>query len=108
MGTLCRTRVGPFFKEDGLSLEDLNREPLQCQPVEKALAELPTTTLSEEEVNRFVQGQFLPLTATHNDSSKPKVQELAVFGPNGRLLGVGMKDEEEGLFKPVKVLQRAP
>jgi tRNA pseudouridine55 synthase len=103
---LRRTRVGPFMAESALSLEC---EPALARarllPSELAVAELPRTTLSPDDVKRFCQGQAVALpeisaTAVGSEADGG----IAVFDSAQRLLAVAEYDVEKQVLRPAKVL----
>lgn len=83
---LRRTAVGPFGVGEAVTLEALaaaepGRAPLL--PVEVLVRGLARRDCQPEEAVRFAHGQEL-------DEASPPGVELAVFGPGGRFLGVGL------------------
>jgi len=84
---LRRTAVGPFRLEDATSLEALEvAGPVggraRLLPVEVLVQGLPRFDCRAAEAQRFSHGQEIAATAT------PGPAEVAVFGPEGRFLGV--------------------
>jgi tRNA pseudouridine55 synthase len=97
VGTLRRTRVGPFAAEGALTLET---EPEEARrrllPAKQALAELPHLTLAADEVRRLGHGQAVR-------SAGAAADEVAVFDEHGGLVGVARWDQREQLLRPEKM-----
>jgi tRNA pseudouridine55 synthase len=84
---LRRTAVGPFRLEDATALAVLEAEGPEAArrrllPVEVLVEGLPRRDCREAEALRFTQGQEIAAAT----GAPP---EVAVFGPEGRFLGVG-------------------
>jgi tRNA pseudouridine55 synthase len=84
---LRRTVVGPFRLDDALTLEALDAlgpEAARARllPLELLIRALPRRDCDAVDARRFTQGQ--QISAGPGPSA-----ELAVFGPDGRFLGVG-------------------
>lgn len=81
---LRRTAVGRFRLEDATTLETLEGEGpggrARLLPVDILVQDLPRWDCAAAEALRFTQGQQIP-AANHGP-------EVAVFGPEGRFLGV--------------------
>jgi tRNA pseudouridine55 synthase len=84
---LRRTSVGPFRLEEAVGLDVLEAEGPEAArgrllPVEVLVAGLPRRECHEAEARRFMHGQEL-------EGGPGAPPEVAVFGPEGRFLGVG-------------------
>jgi tRNA pseudouridine55 synthase len=95
MKSLVREAVGPFRREDALSLEEMaERGAPPLVPMEQAL-DLPTVAVSNEDAARLTQGQgveaFLPFPpgATVALLHRERLRALACL--------------EDGMYKPFKV-----
>lgn len=99
---LRRTAVGPFTLEEAATLEELERLGVEgarsrLLPLEVLVAGLPRVEGSAEDALRFTQGQVL-----EREGFLPGT-EAAVFGPDGRFLGVG-RCEAPGCLAPLRLL----
>ena len=98
---LRRTAVGPFGLAETVTLEALAAEsPEQAWerllPVEVLVRGLGRRECAPEEAARFMHGQDL-------EAAAPPGAELAVFGPDGRFLGVGLAGPGERLL-PLRLM----
>jgi tRNA pseudouridine55 synthase len=96
---LTRTRIGPFHIADALGPETLTPEsiPGHLRPAVEAVAGLPRIMLTAEQVARVGLGQALPLADL-------PAGEIALIGPDGRLVAVAESDARSGLVHPRRVL----
>lgn len=87
MSSLVRTRVGPFSREDAVSLEDLSpgRVDEALLPADRAIPEAPLLHADVEDAHRFGNGQ--PLRA-----AGLRGEHVWVYDPDGRLIGLGSAD----------------
>lgn len=89
--TLRRTRVGPFTAEQGIGLEaGADAARARLAPLDRALADLPRTTLDGEAARRFCHGQAveIPLGIPGSDAGR-----VAVYGPTNEILGLAGRPE---------------
>ncbi|QVL34329.1 tRNA pseudouridine(55) synthase TruB [Telmatocola sphagniphila] len=95
---LEREAVGPFDLSDPLPV-DCNFEMIQraVMPMESAIAGMPREQISEEEIAKLYQGQFL------NRLGQPDLEELALFDQKGVLQGIVSR--KEGTLYPQKVFK---
>jgi tRNA pseudouridine55 synthase len=98
---LRRTAVGPFDLADAVSLEALAAASAEqarerLLPVEVLVRGLGRRECDPEEAARFMHGQDL-------EAAAPAGAELAVFGPDGRFLGVGLAGPGERLL-PLRLM----
>jgi tRNA pseudouridine55 synthase len=100
---LRRTAVGPFRIEDATALDRLERDGEAARrallPPEALVAALPRIEASEVEAERFGHGQPIAREAFAAGA------ELALFGPGGRFLGVGV-GEPGGIIAPLRLVAR--
>jgi tRNA pseudouridine55 synthase len=102
---LRRTRIGPFTVEEALPLDaDAETAHARLLPPEKAVAELPSVVLPDEERKRLVQGQSVAFSPPGGTPLSPN-GEAAVFDTAGRLTAVAVFDPQRRRLRPVKVLQ---
>jgi tRNA pseudouridine55 synthase len=98
---LRRTGVGPFRLEDALPLARLEEDPeggrATLLPPEALVAGLPRLEVSPEDARRFCHGQPIP------GEGAPPLAEMALFGPGGRFLGVGLEGPD-GRVAPVRLV----
>ncbi len=107
---LRRTRVGPFAKEDAISLEKLaalgHSAPLAdyLLPVETALDVIPALVLTEAEARRLQRGQPLPVLPVASRSPLTDIAQGAVVCAmaEGRL--VALARIRGGEIWPLRVL----
>ena len=107
---LRRTRVGPFAKEDAISLEKLaalgHSAPLAdyLLPVETALDVIPALVLTEVEARRLQRGQPLPVLPVASRSPLTDIAQGAVVCAmaEGRL--VALARIRGGEIWPLRVL----
>ena len=103
LAALRRTAVGPFRIERALTLQTLAEEPVKGRaallPLESLVAGLARLDAGADEAQRFAHGQAIAGTGLAEGA------ELAVFGPAGRLLGVG-RAAAGGLVQPLRLLAR--
>jgi tRNA pseudouridine55 synthase len=102
VGTLRRTRVGPFTAEDAVTLETAP-ETVRARllPVEAAVAELPRLSLSDAEVTRLCQGQRIH---ARESSGLQGETEVAVYDARNQLVAVATYDAARRFLSPAKVL----
>lgn len=86
---LRRTAVGPFALDQACTLDALesagvDRARELLLPVEVLVGGLPRLDCREAEATSFIQGREIPAPDV------PSGTEVAVFGPAGRFLGVGL------------------
>jgi tRNA pseudouridine55 synthase len=106
---LVRTRIGPFSLEDAVDLdrvvsaEELLRDHLR--PLTDAVFDWTSLTLDPEQRSRIERG--LSLAADRLVGGVPPPGELALIGPDGRLVALARHDAAEGVVRPWKVLGRS-
>ncbi|HUP96437.1 MAG TPA: tRNA pseudouridine(55) synthase TruB [Usitatibacter sp.] len=103
---LRRTAVGRFRLEDACDLAELEAGGVDSArarllPLEVLVEELPRREGSAEEALRFAQGQVLDAPGLGPGD------EVAVFAPTGRFVGVG-RAEVEGRLAPLRLLATGP
>lgn len=98
---LVRTRIGTFSLDDAIDPTTLTAEtiPGLLRPASDALAALPSVSLTEEQVADVARGRAIVLAAPAG--------EVALLGPDGRLVAVGESDPETGRINPRRVLEGA-
>ena len=97
MSALERTAIGPFRRENALSLETLSEETLRqhLQPPELALAELPRLTLSDRQVEDISHGRTIAC-------EEIACEEIAAVDGQGRLRAI-LTPRGRGRLKPARV-----
>jgi tRNA pseudouridine55 synthase len=105
VGSLRRTRVGPFAVEDAVTL-DASPETVRARllPVESAVAELPQVRLAGAKVTRLCQGQTIPLGAGQLSPSVPAGAEVLVLDGSERAVVIALFDAARQTLRPGKVL----
>ena len=104
LGALMRTEVGPFRLAEAHALADLECAPEAARfglllPVDRLLAHLPPVELDPGAAERFAHGQSVMAPA------EPLSGPLRVYGPGGRLLGVG-DCGADGIVRPRRVIRQ--
>jgi tRNA pseudouridine55 synthase len=99
---LRRTTVGGFELGDAVALstieaEGVEKARLRLLPVDVLVRSLPRQDCPPEEALRFTQGQPVRWPA-----GRPG-EELALYGPGGRFLGVGLCDQP-GQASPARLM----
>lgn len=100
---LRRTSVGPFRLEHAWTLDAVRDEPDRARaallPPEALVGGLGRLDASASDAERFGNGQAIARVGNAGE------EEIAVFGPEGRFLGVGMA-RPEGLVQPLRLIAR--
>jgi tRNA pseudouridine55 synthase len=96
ISALRRTRVGPFTEEDAVVVDDVATNPAALRPVETALGELPSISVSRDMASRLMRGQSIILRGREAPLSG---KIYATCG--GVLVAVG--DVERGELVPHRV-----
>jgi tRNA pseudouridine55 synthase len=101
---LRRTAVGALRLEDAVTLDRLERAGTEgarglLRPLEVLVAGLPRWDSPAEGARRFIHGQVVEYPGRAGD-------EIAVFGPEGRFIGVG-RCETDGRLAPLRLLATA-
>ena len=102
---LRRTAVGALRVDDATTLQRLEQAGIDAaraflQPLEVLVAGLPRWDSPPDQARRFAHGQVVEYRGTAG-------AEVALFGPQGRFIGVG-RCEEGGRLAPVRLLTGAP
>ena len=61
VAALRRTRVGPFSERDAVMVDSVAGDPAALRPVESALGELPSVSVSRDMATRLMRGQSIIL-----------------------------------------------
>ncbi len=61
ISALRRTRVGPFTEDDAVVVEDVATDPAALRPVETALCDIPSISVSRDMATRLMRGQSIIL-----------------------------------------------
>jgi tRNA pseudouridine55 synthase len=61
ISALRRTRVGPFTEHDAVVVDDVATDPAALKPVEAALGEIPSISVSRDMATRLMRGQSIIL-----------------------------------------------
>lgn len=98
---LVRTRIGPFGLDDAIDPASVDAVSLPglVRPALEALAGLPVVSLTVDQVALVVQGRAVAAPA---DTALGG--EVALLGPDGRLVAVGVADPSTGRIAPRRVL----
>lgn len=100
---LRRTSVGAFRLEDAWTLDAVRDEPDRARvallPPQALVEGLGRLDASASDAERFGNGQAIVRAGSVGE------EEIAVFGPEGRFLGVGMAGPE-GLVQPLRLIAR--
>jgi tRNA pseudouridine55 synthase len=96
VAALRRTRVGPFTEGDAVVVDDLATDPAALRPVEMALNEIPSISVSRDMAARLMRGQSIILRGREAPLSG---KIYATCG--GVLVAVG--DVERGELVPHRV-----
>jgi tRNA pseudouridine55 synthase len=104
LGSLRRTRVGPFDVAGAIGLDELEQlAPSQRRalllPVDALLQTLPRIDLDVQDCEQLARGRQISCGAASADRAR-------VYGPQGRLLGVASVDH--GLLIARRLLSQAP
>jgi len=96
VSALRRTRVGPFSEADAVMADDVADTPEALRPVETALSEIPSVTVSRDMALRLMRGQPIILRGREAPLSGK------IYATCGGLL-VAVGDVEQGEFVPHRV-----
>jgi tRNA pseudouridine55 synthase len=101
---LVRTRIGPFSVQDAVDLDVLTEEslPQYLKPLLEAVTSLPTIALDEAQVTLVAHGR--PLDAGRLSALAIPSGEVALVGPDGRLVALARSDSGRQTVRPHKVL----
>jgi tRNA pseudouridine55 synthase len=100
---LVRTRIGPFELETTVDPMTLTRETLaeKLYPLLAAVPDLPVFTLSAAQAADVIQGRNLEMASLAGATRLEG--EIALVGPDGRLIAVACADCSQGTIHPRKV-----
>jgi tRNA pseudouridine55 synthase len=103
--TLVRTRIGPFPIEQAVAPEDLSAETLalHLRPALEAVAELPRLVLGPGQAVAVAAGRQLPAGELGFDPAAVPTGEVALIGPDGRLVALAEFRPAEATIQPRKV-----
>ncbi|MCE5199927.1 MAG: tRNA pseudouridine(55) synthase TruB [Armatimonadota bacterium] len=107
MSMLQRTRVGRFSIEDAATPEQLEQARIDgrledfVMSINDALCDMPYAEISESASLDALHGLVIPI-----DGDWPDGDTIRMLAPDGRLVGLGIVAEKEGLrvAKPKKIL----
>jgi tRNA pseudouridine55 synthase len=91
---LVRTAVGVFRIEQAAALDDLDIARDLLDPL-LAVEALPKVRVGAQEAADIRAGRFIP--------SQVQAEQLAIIGPDGKLLALAAPAREPGRLRPVKV-----
>ena len=102
MSELVRTAIGEFRVDDGVDPTGLTAETFAeaMLPPDLAVTDMQRVDLTADEAKQITNG--VPITP--REELTPR--ELAMFTPDGRLLGIG-KRKRGGMLWPVRVFNAA-
>jgi len=101
---LVRTRIGPFTLETAVDPTGLTAASIaaRLRPAAEALADLPAVRLDDAQRADVKLGRAVEVGA---DAGLPSLAgEVALFGPGGELVAVGVADPRLGRVAPRRVL----
>jgi tRNA pseudouridine55 synthase len=100
---LVRTRIGPFSLQSAVDPMSLSRETLaeKLYPPLTAVSDLPVFTLSAAQAADVAQGRNLASASLAGATGLEG--EIALLGPDGRLVAVACADRGQGTIHPRKV-----
>jgi tRNA pseudouridine55 synthase len=97
MSQLRRLAIGPFAVEDALAADELSADDIEARLLSPLLAvdHLPRITLTDAEIVRVAQGQFIAATGIAPAS------EIAAVDHEGQLIAI-LASTGEGRLRPTK------
>ncbi|AWB44344.1 tRNA pseudouridine(55) synthase TruB [Paenibacillus sp. CAA11] len=107
MAELRRTMSAGIPDSSCLTLEQIEEAvrdgslAAKLLPVDQAVTQLPSAEVSEEKVRAALQGQRL--SASVVNPLPDRGEALRLYDPNGRFLGIYLREAESGAIAPVKV-----
>jgi tRNA pseudouridine55 synthase len=101
---LTRTRIGPFTLPGAVDLDSLSMESFarSLRPALDAVPELARMTLTADQMAALTQGR--PLAVSPADALAFTGREVALIGPDGTLVAIGVHDARVGQIRPRRVL----
>jgi tRNA pseudouridine55 synthase len=101
--TLIRTRIGTFTIEHAVELDDLSTKSIirYLRPSLDALADLPRRVLNPDQIAAVATGRRLSSQEFPDPSIPPG--EVALLGPDDRLIALAESNPAEGWLQPRKV-----
>ena len=101
--TLIRTRIGSFTIEHALELDELSTKSIiqHLQPPLDALTDLPRLVLNPDQIAAVATGRRLSSQEFPDPSIPPG--EVALLGPDDRLIALAESNPSEGWLQPRKV-----
>lgn len=107
MESLVRTRVGKFYLEDAIPVEDLKKmDPEEIQqhfcPMDLAVWQLPVLHMDESLKDRIINGQRIPLKA--EEIEEPNQEYYRVYAGDFMGLGSLIGTEEQPVLQMVRML----
>lgn len=99
---LVRTRIGAFTLDDAVDPSALSAETIAAsiRPAAEAVAQLPTVRVSAEQVADLTRGRAVVV-------ADAPAGEVALLGPDGRLVAVAEADPATRKVAPRRVLEGA-
>jgi tRNA pseudouridine55 synthase len=97
MTSLVRTAIGPFDLQTAASLESLARENITeyLLPPTTALIDLPSLTLTDDQIRSIQQGKSIPMP-----SATPPSATISAVDVSGRLIALGECEQGAARFQP--------
>jgi tRNA pseudouridine55 synthase len=122
MSDLIRTASGHIRIEQCVSISELEQLQLEDRlneviiPMDRAISHIPSFSIDQEYMQRALQGQKIPLshiTPIHLENSLKSAftgnmdtrDQIRLYSPSRRFLGIFQTDQETQLLKPVKVFE---
>jgi tRNA pseudouridine55 synthase len=101
---LVRTRIGPYSVQEATDLDLLTADslPRHLRPLSDAVRDLPSIYLDEDQVAVVAHGRALDAGRLCNPAIP--LGEVALVGPDGRLIALGQADVGLRAVRPIKVL----
>jgi tRNA pseudouridine55 synthase len=114
LAALVRTRSGDFTLSDSVSLDVLDRHPLDAAarviPMAALLPELPAVTLTQEGASLAARGGFLGPSHVEGTQALPESRRVRLLHPDGHLIAIAERrpagaERSAGLLHPGVVLE---
>lgn len=109
LGSLVRTRSGPFRIEDSVDMPQLDAASREERlheillPIDIAVAHLPSVEVGGADEAAIVNGRPVELTSWQG----PAEGQCRAYAEDGRLIAILRRDDEKGCWRPRKVLVRS-
>ncbi|HET7028367.1 MAG TPA: tRNA pseudouridine(55) synthase TruB, partial [Candidatus Limnocylindrales bacterium] len=116
LGSLVRTRSGPFSIDDAVTLDELRAAAAEAgpsgvarflRPLDSGLESLPAVELDAAQVRAVVEGQFVRVAPSAGErvaraDAPPEGLVLRLLAEDGKLVGIGRRTD--GRVAPTKIV----